>query len=179
MFLMKFLSFLIVFVCTIPFSLAQENSDITFPDTYFGTYIGDLEAHTDKGINNYPMEFHLLPTDTIGVYNYTIVYGKGEARQERKYTLKEIDKANGNYILDENNGIILDSKVIGNKMYFLFEVMDSFLTTFITFHKDYLVFEIVVSNIKSKKTSGGMDEDTPEVFSYPISVVQKAVLNKQ
>ncbi len=125
------------------------------------------------------MEFHLLPTDSIGVHSYTIVYGKDEDRQERKYTLKEIDKNIGYYILDENNGILLDCKIIENNMCFLFEVMDSFLTTFVTFNDDLLIFEIVVTNTKSKKTSGGTDEGTPEIFSYPISIVQKAVLIKQ
>lgn len=176
---MKPLYLIITFLFIIHSSLAQDTNDGTFPDSYFGVYIGNLEAHTSKGINNYPMEFHLLPTDSIGVYNYTIVYGKSETRQERKYTLKEIDKSKGYFILDENNGILLDCKVIENKMFFLFEVMDSFLTTFITFNKDHLIFEIVVTNTKSKKSSGGNNEDTPEVFSYPIGVVQKAILNKQ
>jgi len=176
---MKPLFYLIAIIFTIQFSIAQEKNVASFPDAYFGVYTGNLVIHSEKGIKNYPMEFHLLPTDSIGVYTYTIVYGKEEARQERKYTLKEIDKSKGNYILDENNGILLDCKVIENKMFFLFEVMDSFLTTFVTFNSDHLIFEIVVTNTKTKKTSGGTDEDIPEVYSYPISVVQKAVLNKQ
>ncbi len=176
---MKFLTFLVAFIFTIQVSIAQDDNTSSFPDAYFGIYSGELVIHSEKGIKYYPMEFHLLPTDSIGAYNYMIVYGKDENRQERKYTLKEIDKSKGNYMLDENNGILLDCKVIGNKMYFLFEVMDSFLTTFVTFNSDHLIFEIVVTNPKTKKTSGGTDEDTPEVFSYPISVVQKAVLNKQ
>lgn len=176
---MKTLYFLIIFFFTIQILIAQNDNPSSFPEAYFGIYNGDLVIHSEKGIKNYPMEFHLLPTDSTGIYKYTIVYGKDKNRQERKYTLREIDKITGIYILDENNGILLNCKVIENKMFFLFEVMDSLLTTFVTFNRDHLIFEIVVTNTKTKKTSGGTDEDTPKVYSYPISVVQKAVLIKQ
>ncbi len=176
---MKVLLFLFASVFTIHLSIAQESNELHFPDAYFGIYSGDLIIHSKNGIKNYPMEFHLLPTDSTGIYNYMIVYGKDDNRQERKYTLKEKNKSTGSYILDENNGILLDCKVIENKMYFLFEVMDNLLTTFVTFKKNHLIFEIVVINTKKKSTSGGQDEAIPEVISYPISVVQKAILNKQ
>tara|TARA_R110000787_G_scaffold96415_5_gene199792 strand:+ start:8983 stop:9360 length:378 start_codon:yes stop_codon:yes gene_type:complete len=125
------------------------------------------------------MEFYLQPTDSSGVYKYVIVYGKGEQRQERNYMLKEKDPEKGIYTLDENNSILLDCKVVENKIYFLFEISDSLLTTFITFHKNDLIFEIVTTNTKQKIVSGGQDKDTPEVFSYPINVVQRALLIKQ
>jgi len=161
------------------FLFGQKATTLDFPDSYYGVYIGELIINSENNIKNYPMEFHLLPTDSIGIYKYMIVYGKDKNRQERKYTLKEVNKEKGNYILDENNGIILDCIVVTNKMYFLFEVMDNLLTTFVTFNKDHLIFEIVVTNTKNKKISGGENEDIPEVISYPISVVQKAILIKQ
>lgn len=176
---MKKLIFILVIIFTFPNSYSQESTTPSFPDSYFGNYIGDLVINTNKGIQNYPMEFHLQPTDSSGIYDYIIVYGKGEQRQERNYTLKEKNAQKGLYTLDENNGILLDSKVIENKIYFLFEVSDSLLTTFITFNKNDLVFEIIATNTNQKMVSGGQDEDTPEVFSYPISVVQRALLIKQ
>ncbi len=56
-------------------------------------------------------------------------------------------------------------------MYFLFEVMDNLLTTFITFEKDRLFFEIVVTKTLQRKESGGQNDSIPKVYSYPISVV--------
>lgn len=176
--MMKYLFiFLICFNSLVSF--AQDDNSTNFPHSYFGNYIGNLIINTDKGIQNYPMEFHLQPTDSSGIYDYVIVYGKDEQRQERIYTLKEKDAEKGIYTLDENNGILLDCKVIDNKIYFLFEVLDSLLTTFITFNNKDLIFEIVATNTKQKMVSGGQDEETPEVFSYPINVVQKAILIKQ
>ena len=176
---MKPLTSLFIIILIFFQSIGQENKTSNFPDSYFGIYTGDLIIHSDKGVKNYPMEFHLLSTDSLGIYNYMIVYGKDENRQERKYTLKQKSNEPGKYILDENNGILLDCKVVNNKMYFLFEVMDSLLTTFVTFYDDHLVFEIVMTNTQNKVISGGQEKDIPEVISYPIAVIQKAVLNKQ
>lgn len=174
----KMLSLLVFFLFS-NIIIAQEKSPINFPENYLGKYIGTLDIFSEKGKTEYPMEFHLLATDSVGKYKYTLVYGDGENRQERPYTLIEKDKQKGNYVLDENNGITLDAKVNENKMYFLFEVMDSLLTTFITFEKDHLIFEIVVTNTKKKNVSGGQNDSIPKVSSYPIHVVQKARLIKQ
>ncbi len=176
---MKSLLLIIAFSFSLSFSYSQENSEFNFPESYFGNYTGNLVINSNKGINNYPMEFHLRPTDSSEIFEYVIVYGKGEQRQERNYTLKTKDVEKGLYTLDENNGILLDCKVIGNKIYFLFEVSDNLLSTFITFNTNDLIFEIIATNTKQKMVSGGQDEDTPEVFSYPINVVQRALLIKQ
>ena len=61
----------------------------------------------------------------------------------------------------------------------MFEIENSLLTTFITFNEKELIFEIIATNTTQKIVSGGQDEETPKVFSYPINVVQKAVLIKQ
>ena len=176
---MKRFNFILVIVFFFQISFGQENFLKTFPNSYFGIYTGELVINSAKGIELYPMEFHLLPSDKKGTYNYTIVYGKEKKRQERKYTLQEKDKEKGIYILDENNGILLDCKVIDNKMYFLFEVLETLLSTFVTFYDDYLIFEIVTTKISEKTISGGTNNDIPEVISYPINVVQIAHLNKQ
>ena len=87
---MKSLVFLFTIAATVFHSMGQENKTSNFPDSYFGIYTGDLIIHSDKGVKNYPMEFHLLSTDSTGIYNYMLVYGKDESRQERKYTLKHL-----------------------------------------------------------------------------------------
>ena len=171
---------LIIFsiICISNISIAQEHTDKIFPDSYIGKYKGELTIHSDNGQQNIPMEFYLLATDSVGKYDYTIIYGAGENKQTRSYTLKEKHASPGDYILDENNGIFLDARVVENRIYFLFEVMGSLLTTFITFEMDYMVFEIVASQTKKKSITGGLSEDIPEVISFPISVVQRARLQK-
>ncbi|MBX2827956.1 MAG: hypothetical protein KTR22_07325 [Flavobacteriaceae bacterium] len=156
---------------------AQDTSQ--FPNDYIGVYLGTLQIDSERGQQNIPMEFHLTATDTVGRYNYILVYGEGDKRQERKYTLIEKDLEKGIYVVDENNGIILDDKVIDNRMYALFEVGGNLLTTFITFEKNHMVFEIVFAPKDRKNVTFAEDETKTEVISYPITTVQRAVLQKQ
>ena len=160
-------------------SEAQVKDSLRFPDSFFGKYKGILNIEATKGSSVYPMEFHLLPTDSLEVYKYTLIYGEGDTRQVRDYTLLTKDAEKGEYIVDENNGILLDDKVVGNRMYALFEVQETLLTTFITFEKDRMIFEIVATNTKNKNVTGGQTDSIPKVISYPISTVQRAVLYKQ
>lgn len=160
-------------------SFSQQDGAINFPDDYFGIYTGTLEISSKNGNQTYPMEFHLQPTDSVGKYEYKLVYGTGDQRQERPYNLIAKDAATGSYIVDENNGIILHDKVVDNRMYALFEVGGNLLTTFITFEKDHMIFEIAVTNTAEKQLSYANDEEKTEVISYPITTVQRAVLQKQ
>jgi len=177
---MKFIKLLLVFIICFPiFAFSQAQEEANFPDDYFGVYKGTLNISSARGPSTYPMEFHLLPTDTIGNYHYTLIYGEGDMRQERKYTLLATDADKGEYVVDENNGIVLDDKVVGNRMYSLFEVQGTILTTFITFEKDHMVFEIVATQKENSKTTIAENEDKTEVISYPISTIQRAVLIKQ
>ncbi len=176
---MKLFILSIVFLLPLTFIQGQDAESTGFPQKYLGAYIGELTIYSNKGQQKIPMELHLTTTDSIGIYNYTLVYGEKYNRQERPYTLKTVNNKTGDYTLDENNGIVLDCKLVENKMFFLFEVMDNLLTTFITFEKEYLLFEIVVTQTLQRKESGGQNDSIPKVYSYPISVVQKAILNKQ
>ncbi|MBL4662832.1 MAG: hypothetical protein JKY22_04595 [Flavobacteriaceae bacterium] len=172
------LLFCLLFFISTPL-FPQQNTSINFPNDYFGIYTGTLKISNKKGTQTYPMEFHFQPTDSVGKYEYKLIYGIGDNKQERPYNLIAEDAASGLYIVDENNGIILHDKVIDNRMYTLFEVGNNLLTTFITFEKDHMIFEIAVTDKTEKQISYADDEEKTKVISYPISTVQRAVLQKQ
>jgi len=157
----------------------ETAKELSFPDAYFGIYKGDLTIVNANGEDIIPMEFHLLPTETEGTYHYIIVYIIDGNRQERNYTLKAENAEKGNYIVDENNGILLDAKVLDNKLYSMFEVQGNILTTNLTFFEDDMIFEITFSSKKAARVSGTAGEYPIEVISYPISTVQKGILQKQ
>ncbi len=175
---MKFL-FSIIFCLFFSASAISQDKSIDFPDDFFGIYKGNLHISSEKGNQNIPMEFHLLATDSVGTYAYTLVYGEGETKQVCRYTLIEKSKEKGTYVVDENNGILMDTKVIDNKMYTLFEVQGNLLTTFITFESGYLDFEIIFSPTSKQTTTYTENEEKIEVISHPITTVQRAVLQKQ
>jgi len=160
-------------------AIAQDTATVNFPDDFFGMYTGTLQIESPNGSQSIPMEFHLQATDASETYEYKLVYIFNGERQVRAYSLIEQNKATGEYIVDENNGIILDDKVIDNRMYALFEVGDNLLTTFISFEKDHMVFEIAVTNTTKKRVTNADNEEKTQVTSYPITTVQRAVLQKQ
>jgi len=146
-----------------------------FPEDFLGVYKGDLNIHNPRGVETIPMEFHLLATDSIGKFDYKLVYNG----QARNYTLLERNKESGFYEVDENNGIILPSKYLNNHLYSFFEVQGNMLTTRLEFEHNKIHFEILFAAKKHKTTTGGISDNIPEVFGFPITVVQKAILFKQ
>lgn len=158
---------LILSLLSVSFTSAQEQ--------FVGKYKGPLVISSDKGIQEVPMEFHLLETEVEGQFDYVLIYDN----KPRNYTLIRKDKEKGEFILDENNGIVLPVTMKNNILYSFFEVQDNILTSRLEFKGDILLFEILFSNKLKKTTSGGNAEAKATVDGYPISVVQKAVLKKQ
>lgn len=167
---------LILLIVLLSFSAkAQEK---TFPQDYVGIYKGDLEITNTKGKQTIGMEFHMNSTDSIGIYTYKIVYIFDGKRNDRNYTLKTVDALKGEYVIDENNGIVLGAKLVDNVLYNVFEVGGNLLMTTEAFFDDYMTFEIVFSGKNAKTVTKAIEDDT-EVISYPITVTQKAKLIKQ
>lgn len=150
-----------------------------FPDDYLGIYKGILNITSSKGDQTLEMEFHLKATEEKEKYQYTIVYIVEGSRQERKYHLLVKDKERGIFEVDENNGIILTAQFFNGVLYSMFEVQGNMLTTTERFYDDKMEFEITFANKEQKLLTGGTSEEIPEVISYPITVVQKAILYKQ
>lgn len=160
----------------VAFGYAQDK---VFPQDYFGIYKGKLEITNAKGNQEIDMEFHLNATNESGKYTYTIVYVFNGNRQERKYNLIEKDAISGAFIVDENNGILLNAQWLGNALYSMYEVQGNVLTTTERFYEDKMIFEIMMGNQNELETSGGTSEEIPEVNSYPVKVYQKAILIKE
>ena len=151
-------------------------SQNNFPEAYLGKYSGTLKIENIKGLQEIPMEFHLLATDSIHKFDYIIVYGEGEKKQTRNYSL--IKKEDRSFAVDENNGIILLDSFFENTLYSIFEVNENLLTTFISFKEDSVIWEVTFAP-KNKQEVSYTKEDSTKVISYPITSLQKAILKKQ
>jgi hypothetical protein len=171
--------FTLFFISCTSTKVVFEDKPKLFPQDYFGAYYGKLQIDNSGNQQEIDMEFHLQATDSVGKYSYTIVYGSGENRQERKYFLIEKNATKGEYVVDEDNGILLNAKWSGNTLYSMFEVQGSLLTSRESFFANYMDFEITYSNKAQQETSGDKGEEIPEVISYPITVVQTARLYKK
>lgn len=157
-------------------STAQTTDNTSIPEDFFGSYKGTLEI-TGANAQSVAMEFHLKQTDSVGVFEYTLIYGEGPQKDERLYTLKE--KGPNMFVLDENNGILLDVVLAGRSFHSFFEVQGSLLHTILTFENDQMIWKAIFGSTGAKRISESDPPESVEVFSYPIKGVQEAILNKQ
>lgn len=151
----------------------EVKKELIFPDDFLGIYKGNLVNTTSNGLEDIPMEFHLLATADSLRYDYKIFYGA--EREERAYTL--IQTGNKNiYELDENNGIILPVAQSRNTLFSTYEVAGNLINNSEVFYEDRMDFMITMSSLENKEETG--ESAGYKVNSYPILVMQQATLYK-
>jgi hypothetical protein len=162
------------------YSASLQAQTYTFPKDFIGVWQGDLHIYKgDKIVQTVPMRADNLLTDSIGTYIWALIYGADTIAGKRDYVLKTIDASKGHYIVDEKNGILLDSYVTGNKLTSVFTVMKNTLLTSYERIGDTMIFEVNVYGAEADHTTGNIpDKDIPEVKTYKVIGYQKAVLKR-
>ncbi|MGB3005422.1 MAG: hypothetical protein WBC06_02860 [Chitinophagaceae bacterium] len=173
---MKLFLFLVGFFITV-YSSAQKNS---FPGSWIGNWKGELQWYkTGKpDPQKVNMELRIMPGDSIGQYTWQIIYGS-ITEDNRPYILKAKDAANGHWVIDELNGIVLDQFWVGNKFCGAFTVKTSTIFNNYWIEKGKLMVEFFSIGAKPLLTTGKGTEDSPPVDSYKVGSYQKAVLTRQ
>lgn len=156
----------------------------SFPESWVGNWAGELEIYNARGLaQKLFMGLNIQPTDSAGVFTYEIIYGDGDSKQVRPYSLHTVDAATGHYRVDEGNSILLDAYYRGNVLVEIFSVMESLLmTTTEQIEEDVLLWQIVVGNLEATTVTGGGEadgEEMPEVTSYWAPTLQRARLVRQ
>lgn len=151
-----------------------------FPSDFIGTWQGELQwfqqgKPTPQKVN---MQLAIQPTGMAGVYEWKLVYGDG-GRDTRPYLLKQQDSAGIHWIIDEQNGILLDHYWFAGRFQGSFSVMQSTITNSFYIQGDSLVVEFISTSSEAVRTSGGEEKDIPLVRSYRVKSYQKAVLRKK
>ncbi len=159
---------------------AQENT--TFPASWTGTWSGDLLICNASGIKQtVSMEVTIRPVPNSANYDWITVYNKDTLAGKRPYTLLTKDAEAGHYAIDENNNIVLDAFLLGGKLFNSFEVQGQLLLCTYEMQGQSLVFEVVAGPAEPIATSGGGksgEEEIPEVRSFKVGVLQRAILKK-
>lgn len=177
---------LATFLLSFTFSFAFcQNSNLSFPGSWEGDWIGTLEVFKDTGkVQELPMELHIQPIDTATSpsWTWTIIYGNDKELGKRPYELITVDAAKGLYLIDEKNTIKMEGYYLGGQFYQWFEVQGSRLLTKTEKVDDTLVWEIVVSSNKPVSTTGDNlfeGEEIPPVMAFAVTNLQRAVLRKR
>lgn len=148
---------------------------INFPHDYVGIWKGTLEIHGVSGMRNVPIELHIVPTNDPARWAWKTIYDNKDVRD---YVLVVLDAEKGKYQIDEDNGIIFDMRLFGNKSFICFEVKGYYLYESYIFNEDSIFFELTSSSPQQVTKSGKGTEDSPTVTSYPQVAYQKALLKK-
>jgi hypothetical protein len=159
--------------------IAQEKSmSHSFPKDFIGNWTGSLAWHpAGKEMQTVAMRLNIQPETGESVYSWQLIYGDA-AKDNRPYHLKPVDSAVGHWVIDENDGILLDGYWIGNRFISTFSVQGSTITAVYWLVGKEMHIEMISTKVAVSRESGKGTAEVPKVFSYPVSSYQKAILNK-
>ena len=174
---MKYFFFCLIFIST--FSLAQKSTvEKSFPSNFIGKWQGKLKWYSNgKFKMEFTMRLNVQPTDSVGKYTWQIIYGD-DKKDNRPYFLRAVDTAKGHWVVDENDGIKIDSYVAGNSIHSAFTVQNSTIMDNYTVHGKTMDIEFFTILLKESNKTGQGTEEHPFVDSYKVVSYQKGVLKK-
>lgn len=163
--------------------IIQAQDSLAFPQAWVGIWQGELEIFDAQGLKqNLPMELHIQPRDSADHYDWWIIYGEDKEAGKRAYQLKPKDKEKGIWVVDEKNTIALESYFIHDKLWSWYDVMGSLILVSNEVQGDEMIFEIVAGKSEPISITGNQEfegEAIPEVKTFPINVMQRALLLRQ
>lgn len=187
----RYLLFACLFLLTAPVYAQSTTGSLTtdkvnasaslanFPKDFVGSWKGKLQwMVSGKPSQEFSMQLIILPADTAGQYSWQIIYGDN-GKDNRPYLLKPVDTAKGHWVVDERDGILLDSYVHGNALHGAFTVQGNTIVDNYKVVGNKMQVEFFSIRLNDKRTSGKGTEETPSVDSYKISSYQTGELIKQ
>ncbi|MFZ1371028.1 MAG: hypothetical protein WAR78_11635 [Ferruginibacter sp.] len=157
---------------------AVVNCDSIFPACFIGNWKGTLQwMVAGKPAREFIMRLNIQPADTAGQYNWQIIYGD-DNKDQRTYLLRSVDETKGYWVIDEKDGIILDSYVHGNSLHGAFTVQGNTIVDNYKIIDGRMHVEFFSIKLDDKKRSGKGTTETPFVDSYNISSYQTGILLK-
>lgn len=146
---------------------------------FAGQWKGKLQwMVAGKPTKDFTMQLIIQPADTAGQYTWQIIYGDSGKVDNRPYLLKPVDTAKGHWVVDERDGIVLDSYLHGNSFHGAFTVMGNTIVDSYTVNGDEMRVEFISIKLDQKNTSGKGTDETPFVDSYKITGYQVGVLKR-
>lgn len=173
---------ILFFSCQSQKNRSPSRDNFDFPKDWMGNWKGEIQIYDHSGLKqSLHMGLNIHPTDTANVYTWIIQYGEDTINGKRDYLLRTINDTLGHYQIDERNSILIDAYHIDDRLLSEFEVLGNEIHSSYRLEEDKMIFEITVSqksNVKSSGDSVVKGDSIPEVLSFPITGLQKAVLEK-
>lgn len=169
---------LVFALCCALQSAAQSTRAAEYMAPWIGHWKGELmwQVRADS-VQKVEMHLVIAPLDSVGHYTWNLVYGADQT-DNRGYTLKAVDVERGHWIVDENNGIVIDQFLIGNTFTSAFEVMGSTIVDVFELEGATMHVRFFSYGSQPTRVSGLGTEEIPTVNSFAMRSVQSVVLHK-
>lgn len=157
-------------------------------ESWFGEWSGSAELRfLDRPSTSFHMGMRIARTADPQRLEWTIVYGEGDARQERPYELLVDDAARGAFTVDERNGIAIPARLIGGTLWSAFAIEGTQVVTSYRLERgaatdagqgsgERLVVEML--SFPSTVPITPAHDDVPPVTLYEPKTVQRAELRR-
>jgi len=166
---------ILLLFCLISFSsISQE-----FPKDWLGSYKGDmLIANLGRPKDTIPVEYEMVTLEEDSVWSYKMTfYSEKYGTMVKDYKIVSSTKEDkNNYLLDENNGILMKLSLMDGTFYGMYEVMDmTFITTMRYTEDGNIYYDLFAAPIADPLITATEGEESIEAKSYATSLHQTAL----
>lgn len=165
---------LIPFVTTLLATAVATAQEHALPKAWHGVWRGTMDNTVKSGKTmKVPVVFEILPvadsTDLVWRKTYG---GEGDRKVVKDYRLVRNPKRPDRFAVDEQNGIKLDLRKVGDVLHGCFRIGDQIYTSRYELRDGTVRFEITVAEPNGKKQEHGVQD-------YTTTVVQAAKLTRE
>ncbi len=139
-----------------------------FPQGWVGRWVGEMSVTGVPGTDKVGVELDIQPRGQ-GKYSWSLRY---QGQPERPYELLPVDPSRGHYLVDEKNGILIDSYYQDGVLISQFEVGRNRITARYELEGDQLKLEMQSFGKKPVR------ESAHGVSAFPLGSLQRATLRK-
>lgn len=150
---------------------AQVKSQTHFPEQCEGLWNGKMYIYAGGKLRDSVEAKLTVKKSTDSTWTWKTEYFSKKAPIVKDYVIKLKAKENfAEYILDEGDGIQLESYLVGSKLYNIFAVQGQTLMSYYELRDNKLIFEILSSKESDTKQ---------EVTNYKLQFLQRTVFTKE
>ncbi len=168
---------LIFFLLLSGLSFSQQ-----FPEDYTGNYAGQMiisSLHGQRDTVEVDFAFKELIPDSS--WTYTMVFQSSRYGDITKdYLLKK--KTTGqsmHFLLDEQNGIVMEMTYLNECLYGMYEVQDQFYISTLRIQENALLYDLMIAPKQNATQSVYSEDDTFKVDSYKPVMQQTVLLSRK
>ncbi|MCR9172989.1 MAG: hypothetical protein NXI10_10870 [bacterium] len=170
--------FLLLFLLISFQGISQE-----FPEDWLGSYKGEmLIANLGRPTDTIPVEYEMVTIEEDSIWSYKMTFlSEKFGTIVKDYKIVATSKDNKNqYLLDENNGIVMEITLMDGTFYGMYEVMDMMFITTMKYTDGNIFYDLFAAPKANPMVTSTTDEEEEiEAKSYRPVLHQTALFIRE